>query len=204
MPQRKVTNVNKPALRTLYDGLKMTHTPWPEHLILQSKNILDVDPEDDLKREMAFYKLALDAVPEARKLCNKFDIPFSRPTDYYAEMVKSDEHMERVRTKLVTEAQGIKKSEEAKKQRDLKKYGKQIQHEKLKQREQDKKAFSDKVQGIKRKRKDGAEIAGEDDEFGIELEDEGAGGRERGRGGGRGGRADGKSKVSMLLAVRIV
>lgn len=140
---------------------------------------------------MAFYKLALDAVPEARKLCNKFDIPFSRPTDYYAEMVKSDEHMERVRTKLVTEAQGIKKSEEAKKQRDLKKYGKQIQHEKLKQREQDKKAFGDKVAGIKRKRKDGAEIGGEDEEFGIELEDEGA---DRGRGGARGGRG-GKSKM---------
>lgn len=46
--------------------------------------------------------------------------------------------------------QGIKKSEAAKKQRELKKFGKQIQHEKLKQREQDKKSFQDRVQGIKR------------------------------------------------------
>lgn len=46
--------------------------------------------------------------------------------------------------------QGIKKSEEARKQRDLKKYGKQIQHEKLKQREMEKKGFQDKIQGIKR------------------------------------------------------
>lgn len=46
--------------------------------------------------------------------------------------------------------QGIKKSEAAKKQRDLKKYGKQIQVEKLKQREMDKKGFQDKVQGLKR------------------------------------------------------
>ena len=45
---------------------------------------------------------------------------------------------------------GIKKSELAKKQRDLKKYGKQIQHEKLRSREQDKKALDDRLQGIKR------------------------------------------------------
>lgn len=40
----------------------------------------------------------------ARKLAAKHDIPFTRPTDYYAEMVKSDEHMERIRSKLVDEA----------------------------------------------------------------------------------------------------
>ena len=45
---------------------------------------------------------------------------------------------------------GIKKSEVARKQRDLKKFGKQIQVEKLKQREMDKKNFSEKMQGIKR------------------------------------------------------
>jgi len=53
---------------------------------------------------MNSYKLALDLVPQARKLATKHDIPFTRPSDYYAEMVKSDEHMERVRTKLVEEA----------------------------------------------------------------------------------------------------
>jgi len=50
------------------------------------------------------YKIALDQVANARKLCSKHDIPFTRPTDYYAEMVKSDEHMERIRTKLVEES----------------------------------------------------------------------------------------------------
>lgn len=54
--------------------------------------------------DMVSYKLALDQIPHARKLAIKHDIPFSRPNDYYAEMVKSDEHMERVRTKLVEEA----------------------------------------------------------------------------------------------------
>ena len=44
----------------------------------------------------------------------------------------------------------IKKSEAAKKQRNLKKFGKQIQQEKLKQREMDKKSFNEKMHGIKR------------------------------------------------------
>lgn len=133
-------------------------------------------------------------MPEARKLCAKFDIPFSRPNDYYAEMVKSDEHMERVRTKLVEEAQGIKKSEDAKRQRDLKKYGKQIQLEKLKSREQDKKAFADRVQGLKRKRKEGMEL-GDEDDFDIELDDGPSNSKQvRGKG-DKGGRDGGKPKM---------
>ena len=50
----------------------------------------------------------------------------------------------------IPRSQGIKKSEAAKKQRDLKKFGKQIQVEKLKQREVDKKSFAERMHGIKR------------------------------------------------------
>jgi rRNA-processing protein EBP2 len=61
-------------------------------------------PEPEYGLTPPSYKLALDQIPVARKMAAKHDIPFSRPSDYYAEMVKSDEHMERVRTKLVEEA----------------------------------------------------------------------------------------------------
>ncbi|WVO19024.1 uncharacterized protein IAS62_000300 [Cryptococcus decagattii] len=171
VPMQKVTINNKPALRALTDSIRVTSMPWPEHLVLDSKETADVDPSDDLQRETVFYKIALGCIPQARKLASKHDIPFTRPGDYYAEMVKSDEHMERVRTKLVEEAQGIKKSEDAKKQRDLKKFGKQIQHEKLRQREQDKKSFENRVEGLKRKRKEGMELGDEGDEFDIAVED---------------------------------
>jgi rRNA-processing protein EBP2 len=63
VPARKVTTNNKvswvnpsgisvtttdmqPAMRVLTEGIKMTNTPWPEHLIVQSKTIIDVDPSD--------------------------------------------------------------------------------------------------------------------------------------------------------------
>ncbi|WWC62511.1 uncharacterized protein I303_105107 [Kwoniella dejecticola CBS 10117] len=203
VPMRKVTINNKPAMRTIIDSIKVTNMPWPEHLVLNSKEIVEVDPSDDLQREMAFYKLALECIPQAKKLATKHDIPFTRPNDYYAEMVKSDEHMERVRTKLVEEAQGIKKSEAAKKQRDLKKFGKQIQHEKLKQREMDKKSFQDRVSGLKRKRKEGMELGedGDDDQFGISVEDAIEGKPERASG-GRGGRGGGRDKAKMPRHVR--
>jgi chromosome condensin MukBEF ATPase and DNA-binding subunit MukB len=34
------------------------------------------------------YKQALSVVEKAKKMCQKSDIPFTRPTDYYAEMIK--------------------------------------------------------------------------------------------------------------------
>jgi rRNA-processing protein EBP2 len=58
--------------------------------------------------------------------------------------------MERIRQRLLDESAGIKKGEEAKKQRDLKKFGKQVQVEKLKEREKMKKDMQDRLKGLKR------------------------------------------------------
>jgi rRNA-processing protein EBP2 len=49
-----------------------------------------LDIHDDLKREVAFYNTALEAVHQARSLCKEANIPFSRPEDFFAEMVKTD------------------------------------------------------------------------------------------------------------------
>lgn len=49
-----------------------------------------VDIHDDLKREVAFYDNALEAVNIARMECEEAGIPFTRPDDFFAEMVKSD------------------------------------------------------------------------------------------------------------------
>lgn len=49
-----------------------------------------LDIHDDLKREVAFYDMALEAVHEARKRCEEANIPFRRPDDFFAEMVKTD------------------------------------------------------------------------------------------------------------------
>ncbi|ORZ35625.1 eukaryotic rRNA processing [Catenaria anguillulae PL171] len=124
------------------------------------------DVNDDLKRELAFYNQALATVVQARKVILSAGIPFSRPEDYFAEMVKSDAHMAKIRSKLIEDQAKMKKSEEAKRQRDMKKYGKQVQAEVLKERKQKEKALSEKVNEVKKKRKleqlkDGAGDGGE-------------------------------------------
>ena len=63
-------------------------TPLPFGPASQGGNPLDID--DDLKREVAFYDLALEAVVQGRKNCQESGIPFTRPQDFFAEMVKSD------------------------------------------------------------------------------------------------------------------
>jgi rRNA-processing protein EBP2 len=49
-----------------------------------------MDIHDDLKREVAFYNCALEAVHDARSRCKEANIPFSRPEDFFAEMIKTD------------------------------------------------------------------------------------------------------------------
>ncbi|KAI1214604.1 Ebp2-domain-containing protein [Annulohypoxylon truncatum] len=112
------------------------------------------DIQDDLKRELAFYAQSLDAAKRARALLKAEGVPFSRPTDYFAEMVKDDGHMEKVKAKLVEEASAKKASAEARKQRDLKKFGKQVQVAKLQERQKAKRETLEKIKTLKRKRQE--------------------------------------------------
>ena len=99
---------------------------------------------------MYSYKQSLWAAQHAYKLFKASNIPFTRPSDYYAEMLKTDDHMEKIRQKLLDESAGIKASEAAKKQRSLKKFGKQVQVERLKEREKAKKDLDEKVKSFKK------------------------------------------------------
>ncbi|KAF8755019.1 Eukaryotic rRNA processing protein EBP2 [Rhizoctonia solani] len=116
------------------------------------------------------FKQALDTANTARAKFAAAKLPFSRPSDYFAEMVKSDSHMERIRQRLLDERAGIQKSETAKKQRELKKIGKQVQVEKLKEREKGKKELNERVKGLKRKR-GGALDATDGEAFDVAVED---------------------------------
>jgi rRNA-processing protein EBP2 len=99
---------------------------------------------------MTSYKQALHGAKAAISLAAKHNLPFTRPSDYFAEMVKSDVHMERIRQKLLDESATIKKSEEKRKEREGKKFGKQVQIEKLKEREKGKKDMEARLKALKR------------------------------------------------------
>lgn len=108
------------------------------------------DISDDLNRELQLYSQCLEAAKKARKLLKAEGVPFSRPKDYFAEMVKDDGHMEKVKAKLIDEASNKKASAEARKQRDLKKFGKQVQVAKLQERHKEKRETLDKIKDLKR------------------------------------------------------
>lgn len=168
VPTQRVTINNKPALERIYNEINLS-LPFIETQAVTTAAPLDIpNPEDDLEREMAFYKQALSAAQEGRKKLQTLGVPFTRPNDYFAEMVKSDDHMQRVRQRLLDDDAALKASENARKQRQLKKFGKAVQIEKQKSRQKEKSDMLDKVKSLKRKRKDGE---GGDDGFDIELDD---------------------------------
>ncbi|KAJ5719417.1 rRNA-processing protein EBP2 [Penicillium malachiteum] len=163
-----------------------SQTPFSEHNSLVSKEPIEVeDPNDDLNRELAFYKVCQAAATQARGLLKKEGIPFTRPGDYFAEMVKNDEHMDRIKKKLYDEAAGKKAAAEARRQRDLKKFGKQVQVAKLQQRAKEKRETLDKINTLKKKRKADTAAPTDDanDLFDVAIEDAGqSDSRKRGRG----------------------
>jgi rRNA-processing protein EBP2 len=77
-------------------ALPISTLPFHVHQSITSSEDVTIDVNDDLSRELAFYKQALEAAQEGRKLLLAEGVPFSRPSDYFAEMIKDDEHMEKV------------------------------------------------------------------------------------------------------------
>ncbi|RFU34961.1 hypothetical protein B7463_g1396, partial [Scytalidium lignicola] len=177
IPHQRLTINNTIALTAALKriSLPVSSLPFSEHQSVTTSDPVAIDDvSDDLNRELAFYAQSLSAVKTARKLLKAEGVPFSRPKDYFAEMVKADEHMAKIKAKLIDEAAGKKASAEARKQRDLKKFGKQVQVAKLQEREKEKKATLEKIKTLKRKRQDQGAPAGENeaDLFDVGVEDE--------------------------------
>lgn len=172
VPYQKLTINNTNALKHALERIQL---PWSKHSFQEHQSITSSsntdegikDIYDDTERELSFYKQSLNAVVEAREKLKKLKVPFNRPLDYFAEMVKSDEHMDKLKAKLVEEASEKKAREDARKQRQLKKFGKQVQVATLQQRQKDKRETLDKIKSLKKKRKHN-EIQGEDFDVGIE------------------------------------
>ena len=83
---------NKPALQdrltdiVLGGGAKI---PWAETFTVLSRTTAESlveDVNDDLKRELAFYDIALAGVKDCQEMCRSSGISYERPSDYYAEM----------------------------------------------------------------------------------------------------------------------
>nr|CAG4638046.1 EOG090X0D84 [Chydorus sphaericus] len=100
---------------------------------------------DDLQRETLFYRQAQSAVIEGLARLKAMAIPTKRPDDYFAQMAKSDDHMLKVKQRVLSQQVSQEKAQKVKKLRELKKYGKKVQIEVGLQRAKEKRDMLSKV-----------------------------------------------------------
>ena len=76
----------------------------------------NLNPDDDIKRELIFYNIAKENAIKGMIKLKQLGEKLNRPDDYFVEMLKSDEQMMKVKKQIINEQQYIKKFE-AKKQK---------------------------------------------------------------------------------------
>lgn len=175
----KLTEPSKNAVNNR-DALldKLGDISWPENVGWIHKLSIDIDQEqevdvnDDLARELAFYTQALEGTRQAFEKLQSMGLPFLRPADYYAEMVKTDNHMEKVKGRLLAEKRKMEEAEERRKARESKRLAKEIQAQKLKERAKQKKEDIESVKKWRKQRQQsGFADSGNDADMGLDFED---------------------------------
>ncbi|KAL7214423.1 hypothetical protein ACSBR1_026766 [Camellia fascicularis] len=178
----KDVKLTEPSKNSIYkrDGLldKLADVGWPKNvewlhtLYLDIDQQQEVDVNDDLARELAFYTQALEGTRQAFVRFQSMQLPFLRPSDCYADMVKSDTHMVTVKGRLLAEKRTIEEAEERRKAREAKKIAKEVQAQKLKETAKQKK---EEIESVKkwRKQRQQSGFAGDDKdgEIGLSFED---------------------------------
>lgn len=127
---------------------------WEETLVITGEAPTTIaNVEDDLERELAFYNQAAAATQAAIARMEAAGQAWARPPDYLAEMVKSDEHMAKIKEQMLHQSKLVTEMEQRKKDRESKRFAKQVQAEKKKERAQEKKASISDVSKLRKQRK---------------------------------------------------
>lgn len=172
---------NVKALQSVTDNLiaSKSHLPWPEKFDIVTRTPLPfgtkdeegvlIDVHDDLKREVIFYNSALEAVHEARKKSEQYKIPFSRPPDFFAEMVKTDDHMAKVKDRLIFESKKIDAFEQRKSNREQKLRAKEAHAHRISEKHKAKRKHMEDVddwaKNAASNRAGGGRVNDDDDEY---------------------------------------
>ncbi|KAH9259982.1 hypothetical protein BASA81_001743 [Batrachochytrium salamandrivorans] len=154
-----------------------------------------INPEDDKEREGLFQQIATRAVEQGREAMLKLNIPFYRPHDYMAEMIKSDDHMARVKRRILFEQEKIRAVEARKAAVRNRNRRKEVKKTRTGEKATQKRKASDLSQGFREKKKD---FNGKDAKRGDRNERNAAKTKKFGGGGGggasKGGNRLGKDK----------
>ena len=110
-------NSIKNDIQKFYDA-KNKKIDWLEFPVEISQSSIpqNLNPDDDIKRELIFYNIAKENAIQGMIKLKQLGEKINRPDDYFVEMLKSDEQMIKVKKQIINEQQYIKKFE-AKKQK---------------------------------------------------------------------------------------
>ena len=123
--------------------------PLKDENVVQENNDLDVI-RNDIKREIKFMLQAKSSVLQGLERLHSLKVRTKRPDDYFAEMLKSKEHMDKIKKVKDTKKEFVEKKEKSKLLREQKKMGKKIQQEVLMQRQKEKKEFQEKIKKFRK------------------------------------------------------
>lgn len=141
------------------------HIPFDERntIVTRIKEDADIDQKaaqqmdlsNEVLREVQIYNNTLANTVRAIKELEKTNERLFRPDDFYAEMFKTDEHMEKIRTRLEKRKGEVVHAEQRKKNKLQKKMQKQLKHKKhldaAKEKRQNLNAIDNWKQSIKNK-----------------------------------------------------
>lgn len=116
----------------------------------QHSDSKQADGLNEFKRESLFYRQAQSAVLEGLAHLKAMKIPTKRPDDYFAEMAKSDAHMQKVQAALVKRQAETENREKIRKFRQQRKLQKQLQKEGKLKKQNEKKAVLDEVKKFRK------------------------------------------------------
>lgn len=112
---------------------KAGRIPFTEHMSVTNENPIKMGEaaealkiNDDIKREIVFYNNTRENVMKGMQILVQAKVPISRPDDFFAEMLKDDAHMIKVKAKLLAQQKKIYKFEEKKSKQENKKFHKAI------------------------------------------------------------------------------
>lgn len=145
-PEKERSTFNKEGLiKALESSSHERSLSFIESLEVCAYDVIINDENDDLEREMSFYNQSLLAVKEGRKKLEKLGVPTRRPTDYFCENVKTDDHMNRIKDRLLLEQKKIESFEKRKTRETDRKYVKQVSEMQSKKRKEDKENGKGKI-----------------------------------------------------------
>ncbi|XP_022918224.1 probable rRNA-processing protein EBP2 homolog [Onthophagus taurus] len=148
--------VNLPAPIAPEMQVRVTeHEEKRQNQLKNNRKLPQYDPSEDpiineFKRELIFQRQAQGAVLQCFPRLHAFGIPTKRPEDYFAEMVKTDEHMQKIRERLLKEQAGKQQSERVKQLRMQRKEGKALQTQAKIERQKEKKDMLNQVKKVRK------------------------------------------------------